>query len=234
MTPVQERISIRETPIVTPKNLVYNDKIISRVFSFLDFRTLANARLVCKQWNELSSKTFSFTVAKVEHSWQIAELVVAAFAKGDKFRKIGQRRTSEADVAEDMQYPNNTWYILSYKTEIIGAVLYTEDSETTVSFHMLSIQPDYWGQKLGVCLLNRVEIIARNSGKTYMQLSAAQTNKQLIKYYEEQGFKKIEEREEVEYFSPEYQQEYLIPEFQGYEEDGRAKLRNYDMIKVLS
>ena len=212
---------------------LFVQKSASNFFSFLNIPDILAARQVCHVWNRMLSDTIILSKAKEQNAEEIAELVVTAFSKGDKFRKVGQRRTSGNDVIEDMKSPQNTWFIISFKAQIIAAMLYSNDSDKVSSIHMLSAHPSYWGQGLGVCLLRKAELEAKEQGKEKLELSAAQTNLRLIKYYEKFGFSKKEGCREEEYFPPDLQLEYLIPEFQGYEPDGRAKLRNYDMEMSL-
>lgn len=222
------------------------DLIILKVFSYLTPLSLKQSSDVCKYWkqltieisltshsNALEGGNHHLSIANIENAQEIAEVVVTAFSKGDVFRKEGQRRTSKKEVIEDMHTPCNRWYVITIKTKIVAAMLYISDSKEDASIHMLSSHPDYWGQKLGILLMEKAETVAKQQGKTNLNLSAAHTNERLIGYYEKLGFKKTENCEEVEYFSPEFQKEYLIPEYQGYEADGKAKLRNYDMTKLL-
>jgi ribosomal protein S18 acetylase RimI-like enzyme len=244
------------TPVLNKKkeNLLNSslDLIVFKVFSFFDSSSFKASSCVCKYWKQLATELsitttlkdqpelrdlkphcFTLSIATTANAGEIAEVVVTAFSKGDIFRKVGQRRTSTKEVIGDMQTPNNRWYMITVEKRIVAAMLYISDSVKDASVHMLSSHPDYWGQKLGTLLIRKAGIVAKQQGKINLNLSAAHTNVRLIKYYETLGFKKVDGCKEEEYFSPELQKAYLIPEYQGYESEGKAKLRNYDMTKPL-
>ena len=168
------------------------------------------------------------------HAEEIAEVVNAAFAQGDIFRKPGQKRTSKDDVVADIE-AGHKWYIIEHGDDrfrkIAAAMLYVSDSPTTASIHMLAAHSDFRGTKKGAELLVYAETIARQQGKIYLNLSIAHTNEKLIKYYETYGFLKTGQWRE--YFPPDLQREYLREEYQGY--NGlEPKLRCIDMTKILT
>lgn len=227
------------------------DLMILKVFSFFDTTTLKVNSYVCKYWMQLVTElikkplivrtehpkpcsllAFSIAIATVDNAEEIADLVTAAFSKGDIFRKAGQARVSKSEVVNEMRTPYKRWYVL-LKNQIIATMLYSSDSPSDASIHMLSAHPDYWGQKLGTQLISKAEEVAKFQGKLRLNLSAANINVRLIKTYEMIGFNKAEDCKEDEYFPPDLQEEFLKPEYQGYEADGRAKLRNYNMTKIL-
>lgn len=225
-------------PFKTPSDLdvlqmpSYLDLAVSKYWQQLVTESTQSRPLI-SQPHLLHEHSYQVSIATETAAEEIAELVVTAFSKGDVFRKVGQRRTSTNEVIEDMHTPYNRWYIVTVNKVIVAAMLYISESKNEASVNMLSAHPNFWGLRLGVYLCEKAEAVAKQQGKTQLNLSAAQTNLRLIKYYERLGFKKIRDQEE-EYFSPELQKEYLTPEYQGYEPDGRAKLRNYDMAKILS
>lgn len=126
---------------------------------------------------------------------EIVEVVNEAFNR-DFFRFRNPSRVFYEEVHGYFLDGTHTWYVIKMpkngSLEIACAVLYsTEEAPETSqegSIHMLAARSSYWGKKLSTLLLKKIEERAIQEKKSTLGLVVANTNKGLIKFYEEQGY----------------------------------------------
>lgn len=174
---------------------------------------------------------FTISEAVFDDLEEITKVINLAY-KRDYFRP-GKRIDCEK-VLNYFYDRNHTWYVLKVQREktiqIACVALYSNDKapETSVqgNIHMLSVRPLYWGYKLSMHMLNKLEARAQKDGKRSISLIVANVNDQLIKFYESNGYKQTGKKFQLPTTS-------LKTIFKNKDEDGFYKIHCLHMEKQL-
>lgn len=133
--------------------------------------------------------------ANISEAKEICEVVNEAYTR-DYFRNKERPRTSYEKILNYFLDGEHTWYVIKHtnedKTEIVCAVLYSTDraleTPTEGNIHMLSARKAYWGKKISLSLLEKIEERAIRDKKSTVRLIVVNTNPGLIKLYESLGY----------------------------------------------
>lgn len=167
---------------------------------------------ILKQQSTLKVETATAADAEA-----IASVVNPAFSEGDYFRDPKNNRTSAESpwgIKADLLNAKNTWLVVVPKVgkrEIVAVMLYTVDSATECSIHMLATDKKMKGLKLGTMLIDAGVARAKSAGMQKMTLEVVVQNPKLVKFYEAHGF--IKTTSIVE-FCADFPQA-LLPEYRG-------------------
>lgn len=185
--------------------------------------------------NYTNNNNIRIEIASPNDAQRISELINEAYFSLEGFRDpINGARTDIKLIESLLGSPNIILYVLKVVTlegdakktdSIASTILYTKKSDTEASIGPFATSKGYRGQKIGKQLLDRVTIVAKESGIKKLTLGVAHINSKLMDYYESLGFK----RDEEDF----YLQDVLKPEWQGKDENGQWKLRAVTMIKTL-
>lgn len=86
----------------------------------------------------------------------------------------------------------SSFFVYEHPNQGLVASVHIQETPDSLYFGMLTVHPEYQGQKLGRKILDWVEERARKLSKPEVELDVITARKELIAYYERRGYEKTE------------------------------------------
>ena len=124
---------------------------------------------------------------------------------GNDWGWAGRLIISDEELKKIIHHPDNLFYCLFNKDELVGFFELRKQSPDNVEIVYLGLVPEYIGKGFGKLLLNLSIITAWETNPKRIWLHTCEyDHKNALKVYEKAGFKKYKEAVENEYYSPEF------------------------------
>lgn len=130
---------------------------------------------------KISIQTFKETFAAVNTPENIANYISESF--------------NTKQLATELTKANSQFYVLYSNAETIGYLkinfgdAQTESiSENTLEIHRIYVLQPFHGKNIGQLLLDKVKMIAKNSGVDFIWLGVWEENHRALRFYEKNGF----------------------------------------------
>lgn len=136
----------------------------------------------------------------VEFSRTTFEDAFAHLNKPEDFKDYTLNAFSRETLKKELIHPDSDFYLIYdggrlagyFKINRAGAQTDLRDGDS-LELERIYVHKDFQGRKIGKWMMNRIEEITREQGYRYLWLGVWELNKDAIRFYQSNGFKKFGE-----------------------------------------